>query len=108
MSEMSWSKGDTIAFEIAVTNPDGTSVDLTGAAMRWTVEGKWDKTIANGGITVTAPATGIAVVTVSSAETNALDVTAYRHECKYSKNGVITTLFKGWLTISESLIGSDV
>lgn len=61
-------RGDTVALSVTVTDSAGLAYDLTGAAVVMTVGDLFSKSVGDG-ITVAAPATGVASIAVDPADT---------------------------------------
>jgi hypothetical protein len=62
-------RGDTRTFTIALTDADGVAIDLTDAAVAFSVSGAFTKTTGDG-VVVSDPTSGIALVTVEPADTD--------------------------------------
>jgi ABC-type tungstate transport system substrate-binding protein len=103
-----WS-GDAKTVAIAVTDASGAVVNLTGMTITWVMARHQSKTplvtktIANAGISVPTPTTGIFNVSLVAADTSALDG-LYYHEAKIRDvGGSDTTVATGYATINKRL-----
>ncbi len=95
-------RGDSKTFIVTVTDAANVLVNLTGAVLRFTVKRGVDDTdeeaavsVSTGaGITVSDPASGVAIVTLSSTDTDVLTPGSYRYDVqvKDSTNAVSTVL----------------
>jgi hypothetical protein len=102
--------GDAKTVAIAVTDAAGAVVNLTGMTITWSLSrhpsktpALVTKTIANGGISVPTPTTGIFNVSLVAADTSALDG-LYYHEAKIrDAQNADTTVATGYATINKRL-----
>jgi hypothetical protein len=64
-------RGDTRIFTIALTDAGGAAIDLTDTDVWFSVSGAFTKTLGDG-VAITDPTSGIALVTVEPADTEAM------------------------------------
>jgi len=94
MNTITMTRGDTRTLTLTLTDADGDPYDLTGAAVRFTVEGIVDKSLGDG-IAVASPATGVAVITINPADTenaNGRHSYPYDVEVTFADGTVITPI----------------
>jgi hypothetical protein len=92
--------GDDRDLELTLVDGAGSPLDLTGASLWFTVEGLFQKTIGDG-ITVSVPIDGVAVISVSAADTSGVSVrTARRYDVQVrTAAGKTKTPVKGTFVI---------
>ena len=103
-------KGDTFEAEVSVKNKVGAAVSLSGAAVSWKVAESRDaaapiltKTIGEG-IAITDETGGKLTLTLTAAETAALEPGEYFHALRISfADGRVKTVLAEYLSIIESL-----
>jgi len=93
-------KGDTFVFSMHLQN-DGSDFPVTGYTFLGQVKEKGKSTIiASFNFTITNAGTGTVQVTLSATESAKLTGgKLYEYDIQMSKSGVISTLFKGPLTV---------
>ena len=90
-------RGDTQTYTLTFTDSVGAPLDLTGAAVTFSVKDRFAKTV-GAGIVVSAPLTGVAVVTVDPEDTeNEPDVrVAHRFDAQVVlSDGTVKTPIRG-------------
>ena len=106
-------RGDDRSISITITEPGGAATDLTGATLWFAV---WDADATDriiekdtaAGITVTTPASGVATVSISNADTASLEAadldTPLMWEVQMKKSSAITTVARGYLTVLTDIV----
>ncbi len=98
--------GETVTFEVTVTQDDGTPYDLTGAAIAYRADTPTPIAKEVGaGVTLTDAAAGKFEVDLDEADTLGLGPLMARHECRIAANGEVFVAFAGTLRVSASLHG---
>lgn len=110
---ITFTRGDDHTFAIAVTNPDGSPTDITGAVLRWTakkdlhdqdaqaVMTKTSLTPPGSGITIDTPTQGLASLIFIPTDTSAFtDETQLWYDLQIESGGKIETIDKGWVTVT--------
>lgn len=68
-TDLTMTRGDSREFSVTVSDAAGDPYDLTDATISFTVDDLFDAKTVGAGITVTAPETGVAVITIDPADT---------------------------------------
>lgn len=99
--------GETRTLVVTVTDQDGVAIDLTGAAITYTLNLPTPVTKTVGaGITITGALTGEFEIVLTEADTQDVDHSVgVEHECKIlTSSGEVLVTFRGRAGISASLI----
>lgn len=100
-------RGNTFPITFTFKNSDGTAVDLTGSTIRIRIEDAAGTTVIDTAMTVAAPASGQATITLSSVQTRALTSgSGNRYEVERRINSTETTLVYGNIT-AEGGVNTD-
>lgn len=108
--------GDSKKLLITVYEPDGSTMDLTGATVVWALQGQDDEaplvtksTTEVGEIIMTGAANGIVEVRLVPADTETLggssfhEVKRYFHELEITASGTVSTVTAGTVQIHRSI-----
>lgn len=102
-------QGATHSFTLTYTDSAGDPIDLSGHTVKMEVrKGFKDSalafTLANGsGVDMTNAATGVLLVTMSAAQTGALEDDVYRYDLEVTLSGVVTRLVQGEITVNREV-----
>lgn len=94
MNTITMTRGDTRTLTLTLTDSDGDPYDLTGATVRMSVGSLFDKGPSDG-IVVSAPLTGVAVITVNPDDTEGASARRsypYDVEVTFADGTVITPI----------------
>jgi hypothetical protein len=105
-------RGDTAAWDVAVTDQAGVAVNLTGAVTYFTVRDQDALTqtadsdaalqvYSAAGISYTTPASGLMRITLSATQTRTLAVRAYLWDLQVKVGGSTQTPAKGLLLVTN-------
>lgn len=113
MGMITFTRGDDHTFAIAVTNPDGTATDITGATLRWTAKTNLGDTDAQAvmvktsltppgsGITIDTPTSGLASLIFVPSDTLAfLKETQLFYDLQITSGGKTETIDSGWVVVT--------
>lgn len=100
--------GDALHINVPIYDDQGARKDITGASAEWFLTSLEDQTtriveksVANGGITLTNPANGELVIQIATGDTAALSG-IYHHRCRVTDSaGRRATVFVGEIEIEE-------
>ena len=96
--------GDDAILNVAITDENGVALDLTGCTLEWAMApfggatALTTKTVANGGITVDAPGTGVASIFLTHTDTAGLSGKMWHQLVVTDGDGMISTVMSGTLT----------
>jgi len=109
-------RGDTYKENWVIKDESGTPINITGGKLYFTLKnsvsdpdpGALQLTSATGeGITITDAPNGAATMTMTSAQTAALNVQTYYYDIQYkSSSGEIFTLARGTMTVESDVTQS--
>lgn len=117
MSLLTMTRGDRREFDIALTRPDGTPLDLTGLSLTFTAKRRMSdpdddaiiqKTTAAGIVVDDDPTTGLAVLTLEPEDTELLtDLRRLRWDVQVDDGaGDVRTPLRGQLSIAADVTRS--
>jgi hypothetical protein len=102
MNDLTVIRGDTVTFELTITDSAGDPYDLTGAEVWFSVERLGISKTVGSGITVATPASGVATISLVTADTeDAPNLrVSYRYDVQLRlSDGSIKTPVRGQLIV---------
>ena len=104
-NQLTMMRGDSKTYTVTISDSAGDPYDLTGASVWFTVDDLFEKTLADG-IAVTAPLTGVAVVTIDPEDTE--DARDYRSSYRYDvqvklADGTVKTPIRGLFVLTPDV-----
>lgn len=104
-NQITMTRGDTRTFTVTMSDNAGDPYDLTDAEVAFTVDDLFDKSVGDG-IAVADPESGVAVITVTSADTE--DASDYRRAYRYDvqvtlSDGSVKTPIRGLFVLTPDV-----
>lgn len=113
MAHLEIVRGDSVEYTVRLTGPGGTALDLTDAALFWTMKADasdedvdavamadWEDGGGSSGISVNDPESGIVTLTVAAADTADWDPEVYVYDLQLvTVTGRVRTVDEGRVTV---------